>query len=77
MNQIIELTETQTRDFRDYWSERNSENWGLWPPSNEWPDVGVSYTATQIQQGKRSYVHIKFDREVHLGPVIDRCHDIR
>lgn len=77
MSEIIELTEDQAKDFKNYWRERNSENWGCWPPSSEWPDVGVGYTATQIQSGKRVYVHIKFDCEVHMGPIIDRCHDIR
>ena len=74
---IIELTEDQQQEFTNYWHERNAENWGTWPPESEWPDVGVSYTATQIQVGKRVSVHIKFSRQVQIGPIIDRWHDFR
>ena len=42
----------------------NATNWGMWPPAEEWPDLGAPYTCVQFAG---PVTMAKFDAPVQVG----------
>lgn len=49
-----------------YKDNLKGKNWGVWPDSSNWPDVGVNYTISQYGSNGKTYDIIKFDYKVQI-----------
>ena len=57
-----------TQSIVEYYEQNlKGVNWGTWPDSSNWPDVGIGYSISQYEGG---YDIIKFESRIETDPGI-------
>lgn len=49
-----------------YKDNLKGKNWGAWPDSSAWPNVGVAYTISQYESSGSIYDIAKFDSAIEV-----------